>query len=576
MQHKLTFISQVARLDALIDQLELSTSASIPSSPKLEELDQEPEAELDIGRFLGLQGLIKSFSATPSTKISTWRLQRSLESTVEAFDDQPGLLHASENELRWLAISKAAIQVYGLVLDAFLEQILPLNDDIWYWDEVLSSYSYSSLYTLQTSPTRFWTFGRDIYSDTKNRVQQVFSGEDAQLYNSISSRWGQYYGLVKDSIRDRSLANLQTRFTSPFIQARAEARSKQKSLKRLRDINACALGVLMDDGFDFPVDEFGTAAHGDLQQIVSRSIVLMDTALKLLPSAEEWSTKEFEDQVYSHIDDYVERDGVDWNQPHALAQTLLEQLSSHIPQYQRSMRRQVNNNGRPTKLVRYWLPAIVLVLSSGTILRVFFNRKAAIVKWIQDLGTTTINFWYNWVVEPIKKIIGTIRHDQGSEIALMSKGSLKGDRDSLERMVVDFAVDNASSALSTSEIETLRLKVREGDLTPVLRAYEHDLKKPLTGAIRGNLVRALLIQVQKTKVDVEVAIGGIDALLKSQELVFGFVSLTPGILVLLGLSRWIMSGLGMSKSRGRSREQMSRCVRYVQADQDHNHDILTF
>jgi nuclear-control-of-ATPase protein 2 len=56
-----------------------------------------------------------------------------------------------------------------------------------------------------------------------------------------------------------------------------------------------------------------------------------------------------------------------------------------------------------------------------------------------------------------------------------------------------------------------------------LRAYEKDLRTPFIGTIRGELIRALLIQIQKTKVDVEVAMGGIDALLKSQELVFGYV-----------------------------------------------------
>ena len=65
-------------------------------------------------------------------------------------------------------------------------------------------------------------------------------------------------------------------------------------------------------------------------------------------------------------------------------------------------------------------------------------------------------------------------------------------------------------------------RIREGDLTPVLRAYEKDLRKPFIGTVRGDLVRALLIQIQKTKVDVEIAIGGIDSLLKSQELVFGY------------------------------------------------------
>jgi nuclear-control-of-ATPase protein 2 len=92
-------------------------------------------------------------------------------------------------------------------------------------------------------------------------------------------------------------------------------------------------------------------------------------------------------------------------------------------------------------------------------------------------------------------------------------------------MVVDFAIDNpvdgSKATLSQSDIADLRMKVKEGDLTSVLKTYEKDLKNPFMGSVRGDLIRAVLIQVQKTKVDVEVAIGGIDALLKSQELVFG-------------------------------------------------------
>lgn len=104
----------------------------------------------------------------------------------------------------------------------------------------------------------------------------------------------------------------------------------------------------------------------------------------------------------------------------------------------------------------------------------------------------------------------------------MSKKSLEGDRASLERMVVEFAIDNPGThELNTAEIAQVRAGIQEGDLTPVLRVYERELQSPLYGAIRGDLIRALLIQVQKTKVDVEVAMGGIDSLLKSQELVFG-------------------------------------------------------
>jgi nuclear-control-of-ATPase protein 2 len=165
-----------------------------------------------------------------------------------------------------------------------------------------------------------------------------------------------------------------------------------------------------------------------------------------------------------------------------------------------------------------------------------------------------VDFWRNWVVEPTRKVIKTIRHDEGSEVSIMSKRSLEGDRNSLERMVVEFAIENPSTAsdsgakLSEGEIADIRAKVREGDLTPVLKAYEKDLASPFKGTVRGNLIRALLIQIQKTKVDVEVAMGGIDSLLKSQELVFGFVGLTPGILVTYFLLRSLQSSL--SEKRG--------------------------
>lgn len=200
-------------------------------------------------------------------------------------------------------------------------------------------------------------------------------------------------------------------------------------------------------------------------------------------------------------------------------------LQVHLPNHVSTSKHLVTKYGRPSRIIRYWLPVTALLLSSSTLLRIAVNRKAELVTWIRDVGATTIDFWNNWVVEPIRKLIGTIRHDKDTEIAIMSKESLKGDQASLERMVVDFARDNPPTAgggpMDETELANIRAKVREGDLTPVLRAYEKDLRRPFIGTVRGDLIRALLIQVQKTKVDVEVAVGGIDALLKSQELVFG-------------------------------------------------------
>jgi nuclear-control-of-ATPase protein 2 len=205
--------------------------------------------------------------------------------------------------------------------------------------------------------------------------------------------------------------------------------------------------------------------------------------------------------------------------------------------------------GRPSALTRYWPLGITLLFSGSTILRIFINKRQQLSIWLKDSYLTLIDFWRNWVVSPVNDIISTIRHEDSSQIALMGRQSLQSDMESLERMVVEFAKDNTqylpqqvnANATSMDAMEIVRQGVREGDLSPVLRAYENDLKTPMRSALTGTLVRALLIQIQKTKVDVEVALSGIDRLLKSQQLVFGFVGVTPSLIILYTFARYLSS-----------------------------------
>lgn len=50
------------------------------------------------------------------------------------------------------------------------------------------------------------------------------------------------------------------------------------------------------------------------------------------------------------------------------------------------------------------------------------------------------------------------------------------------------------------QLTELSAQIRQGDLTPVLKIYENDIKSPVSSAVFGTLIRSLLIQVQKTKV----------------------------------------------------------------------------
>lgn len=460
--------------------------------------------------------------------------------TLDINHDLAGEKSSQLQELEWLLVSKVTAQTYGLILNVLLEQIIPLSRDIWYWDEVLGSYTNTGLYTVQSSPQGFWKWSKEVYRDARQRLRSIHgaSDEKSQISLSLSDRWAQFYGLVKDSMREHSLANVQSKILSPLTVCRAEVKLKQRRLKRLREMSASSLGILMNEALMFETDDEVSvhSVHSDTtsqareewRTVVSKSIALMETVLRNVTQIELGSS-DFEDTVFEHFMDdpeTVQQEPTNLqlpSEPAKLANRLEELLGTHLPTHISTARTIVEQHGKPSLIVRYWIPGLILFLSSSTLLRLFFNRKAEIKMWIQDLGTTTQDFWYNWVVEPLKRVIATIRHDEDSEVALMSKGSLEGDRASLERMVVEFAKDNSPNGaiLSDAEVVEIRVKVKEGDLTPVLKAYEKDLRKPFAGAIRGDLIRALLIQTQKTKVDIEVAVSGIDALLKSQELVFG-------------------------------------------------------
>ncbi len=467
------------------------------------------------------------------------------------------------------------MQVYGTIMATLLEQTIPLSDEMWYWDEVLGSYLNTALYTIQTAPVRLWAQARDVYADArgKYRSRKLLRASSEQASETLSEGWRQFYGLVQESIKDRSLIQARTRILSPFALRRTEARKKQNGLRRLREMNATGLGLLIDEGLSFAVpdddpigikaEESPKPAQDEWRSTVAKSISLMECILWNVNTLDS-GVAEFEEGVFTSVEEDPEIASTSSESNGGLMRAgqlnhrLLLILDEHLPGQEQRSASLTREYGRPNRFIRYWPVGTVLFVFSSTILRVFATRRAAILTWIQELGVTVVDFWSNWIIDPVKKLIGTIRHDEESEVAIMSKDSLKADRASLERMVVDFAVDhpNETGAKYTeSEIEIIRAKVNEGDLTPVLRAYERDLRQPFVGTIRGDLIRALLIQVQKTKVDVEVAIGGIDSLLKSQELVFGLVGLTPGLLIAFAAFRWLGGVFGSRKGLKQNRKQ---------------------
>ncbi|EGO59153.1 hypothetical protein NEUTE1DRAFT_78961 [Neurospora tetrasperma FGSC 2508] len=562
--------------DAEHDQQEtgLLTAVSEPPSPRADEL-------LRIARIL-------STASRSGTFLPPSRIKQLLEDSVLATEKElaqqgeVGVESQYERDIEWLLVAKATVQTYGILMNTFFDQIMPLSDEIWYWDDVLSSYLKSCLYATQIAPARAWSRAKEVYDVVCEQIRNIHLQQQseveaaqsgASLSEGMSQKWSQFYSIVRQSMDVTSVSNLRRKVLSPVDLCRAEARRKRAELQKLRETIAAALGILVDEGLAF--DRKAEEDKGLESRLMVADSTLVDSiALMHAILTNSVETNEplsvFEDSVFKVARDVRSAfSTTDSSKPKvsSVAERLIQILDHSLLQHKTAVAKHVSENGRPSRVVRYWLPTLALLVSSPTILYVLVKRRDSIIDWIQNLGITVRDFWFNWVIEPIRKVIGTIRHDTNSEIAIMSRDSLKADRESLERMVVEFTLDNPSVAVGSPnvtdlQIADIRAKVREGDVTPILKAYEKGLRRPLVGAVSGDLVRSLLIQVQKTKVDLEVAISGIDSLLKSQELLFGFVGLAPGVVVSIGIVQYLRTVFGSRKGLRRG-EKVRRIVRVL-------------
>lgn len=194
---------------------------------------------------------------------------------------------------------------------------------------------------------------------------------------------------------------------------------------------------------------------------------------------------------------------------------------------------------RPSRLTLLWprlflLPPLMLYCAKH-----IYASRATLAELILDGANTVQHFFKDWLFDPIKDVLITIRAG-GEDGVIVRREAVAADLDSLERMSLALAKEKLS--YDSTQLEALSQHIRQGDLTAVLKIYEEDIKYPVKSAISGTLLRSMFIQVQKAKVDLDQALTGIDKLLKSQELTFAFVGVAPALAVIYVAGR-ILGGL---------------------------------
>ncbi|KAJ8502573.1 hypothetical protein ONZ45_g11630 [Pleurotus djamor] len=185
---------------------------------------------------------------------------------------------------------------------------------------------------------------------------------------------------------------------------------------------------------------------------------------------------------------------------------------------------------RPSRLTRIWPKLVLLPPLAWLAVRTLYNRRSNLYELYQDAIDTMQGFLRGWVLDPINDILRTVKSGGDDERGIIVRAEgVKADMESLQRMAIALAQEELG--YTTSQLETLRERVGMGDLTPIAEIYEEGIKRPVKSALFGSLIRSVFIQVQKTKVDVDQALTGIDKLIRSQELTFAFVGVAPALAI---------------------------------------------
>ncbi|XP_022752416.1 protein DGS1, mitochondrial isoform X2 [Durio zibethinus] len=195
---------------------------------------------------------------------------------------------------------------------------------------------------------------------------------------------------------------------------------------------------------------------------------------------------------------------------------------------------EVAKHQKPRKLTRNWIQytcgAVGLSVCSFWLLR--HSRlmgSSDIDNWIREAKESTVSFFNDHVEQPLLSIrdelLDTFKKRQKG---VMDMEEVQLTSNSLHRMLLAFSEQTNGKEFLESASDQEMLEI-------VMLRYEKELMHPIQNLLNGELARALLIQVQKLKLDIEMAMLELDQILRANEINFAILAALPAFFLSLGL-----------------------------------------
>lgn len=232
------------------------------------------------------------------------------------------------------------------------------------------------------------------------------------------------------------------------------------------------------------------------------------------------------------------------------------------------MKHTLNEYKRPSALSTNWLKYSCITAGIAVGVLSVVKRREDIIDWLVDFKVLAKNFIQKNILLPLQDVYETIRYEKRA-FTIMDARALDADVESLQRMVDEY-VRKLHPHISQAQLEEITAAAANSDISAIMPVYERELESPIKNALFGDLLSLLLIQVHKAKVDVARAMLALDKLMRANELNFQLFAVTPAILLVGGLSRYLYRRITRIDIRRTTHVQIRQTLRNVERMLDLN------
>ncbi|KYQ90434.1 hypothetical protein DLAC_09056 [Tieghemostelium lacteum] len=464
-----------------------------------------------------------------------------------------------------------------VLLDFLFNKSLSLEESILYWESKIDNHHW---YLIEKSPLYWIQFYRqqaNNYINFFKKFTEIHHGPQSKSFKLFSSAITKFNGIFDSSLnmihsnvdklfkpskqqqqqhnngnskRDQSEVHQQQQQTTEKSHSKIQhpVKELEERLKRLNSFKKVISICIGRLAYLLESIKNNISNITQLNIEITRSIIIIYDVIQILQQMTPTSSQQGFDS--NHIINFNISQLIEYSK--LLQQDDQQQFNlndQRVEDYQENIYSMLKDNiysikslviqvdkllkydQKPSYFSRNWMMITSVTLLTVVAIKYSYDNMDNFKASIKDTKFALTRFYKDHLEEPLLNIWNVIRYDKKT-LQLTDPVSLESSVNSLANMVIDYNQDSVGNILTSDQKEILRQLSVRGDISSVMSHYEKSIKSPIQSLLFGDLIRLILIQVQKEKVDVDKAMLAIDKLLQANELNFQLLAGIPAALFL--------------------------------------------